>query len=97
MAKENSSGEAKRNEERAKLRESLKPCFMAKGEPCLVTDIDRLLEMVKEFGEEKVPDAAKKFNVSESQIEGWGRILEEFGLIKMHYPPIGKPVLKKLK
>ncbi len=63
----------------------------------LETSVDRLLEMVKRRGRVKVSEAAKSFNVPESTVEEWGKVLEEYGFIKLHYPPIGKPVLKVLK
>jgi len=65
--------------------------------PQLETNIDMLLELVKEKGSVKFSDAAKKFNVPESKIEEWGNILEQYDLVKLHYPPIGMPMLKILK
>lgn len=53
------------------------------------TDIDRLFHWVKERGRVKFSEAAKKFNVSEEQIEEWAEILEDHNLVKLHYP-IGK-------
>ncbi len=66
-------------------------------EPKLETDIDKLLALVKEEGSIKFSKAAKKFNVPESKIEEWGKILEEYKLVKLHYPPIGDPKLEILK
>ncbi len=63
----------------------------------LETNVDRLLEMVKRRGRIKISDAAKSFGVPESTIEEWGKVLEEYGFIKMHYPPLGKPILKVFK
>jgi transposase len=57
------------------------------------TNIDRLYELVKKDGMVKIDYAAKKFKVSEEQIEEWGNILEEHGLVIIHYPPFGGPVL----
>jgi len=62
--------------------------------PHLETDVDRLLNLIKEKGEISISEAAKKFGVEEGKIEEWGKILEEHKLIKMHYPPIGNPLLK---
>jgi len=66
-------------------------------EPKLETDIDKLLALVKEEGSIKFSKAAKKFNVPESRIEEWGKILEDYKLVKLHYPPIGDPKLKMIK
>lgn len=59
------------------------------------TPLDELLELVIDKGSIKLADAAKKFKVKERQIEEWARILEEHELIEVHYPTIGKPVLKR--
>jgi CBS domain-containing protein len=65
--------------------------------PKLETDIDKLLALVKEEGSIKFVEAAKRFSVTESRIEEWGKILEEYKLVRLHYPPIGEPTLKILK
>ncbi len=65
--------------------------------PQLETNIDLLLKLVKEKGSVKFSEATKKFNVSEDKIEEWGKILEEYKLVRLHYPPIGIPLLKILK
>ncbi len=59
------------------------------------TPIDELFGLVMKSGKINVSDAAKKFNVHEARIEEWGKILEDHGLIEMHYPTIGKPELRK--
>lgn len=57
------------------------------------TDIDRLMEFIRERKSVKMAEAAKTLKVSETKIEEWGAILEKSGMITMHYPPIGKPTL----
>lgn len=59
------------------------------------TPIDQLFELVMNSGTVKMADAARKFAVSEEQLEEWAKILEEHGMIEIHYPPIGKPELRK--
>lgn len=59
------------------------------------TPIDKLFELVMNKGNVKIADAARNFAVSEEQLEEWAKILEEHGLIEIHYPPIGKPELRK--
>ncbi|MBN2330778.1 MAG: CBS domain-containing protein [Candidatus Aenigmarchaeota archaeon] len=66
-------------------------------EPKLETDIDKLLVMVKERGSLKFSVAAKEFQVTTDRIEEWGKILEEYKLVKLHYPPIGDPTIKIFK
>jgi len=57
------------------------------------TDVDKLYDIVELKGMINIADAAKKLRVSPEQVEEWGRILEEHKLIRMHYPPVGEPVL----
>jgi hypothetical protein len=59
------------------------------------TPLDELLELVMKRGTVKISEAAKAFRVKESQLEEWARLLEEHELIEIHYPTIGKPILKK--
>ncbi len=63
------------------------------------TDIDKLYELVKSKGIVKTGEASKKFGIESDQVERWGRVLEEHKLVKLHYPPVGEPVLilKKFK
>ncbi|MCK4335991.1 MAG: hypothetical protein KAW40_04690 [Candidatus Aenigmarchaeota archaeon] len=65
----------------------------------LETDVDKLYELIRDKGILKVNDASKKLGIRVEHVERWGRILEEHKLIKLHYPPIGEPVLilKKFK
>ena len=65
----------------------------------LETDIDKLYELVRDRGIVKVGDAAKKLKIDDEQAEEWGRVLEEHNLVRLHYPPVGDPVLilKKFK
>ncbi|UCC91314.1 MAG: hypothetical protein JSV39_03285 [Candidatus Aenigmatarchaeota archaeon] len=63
------------------------------------TDIDKLYEFVRNKGVVKIGEASKKFGIETDKVEGWGRVLEEHKLVKLHYPPVGEPVLilKKFK
>jgi len=69
------------------------------SEEHLKTEVDELYELIKKNGLVKVKTAAKRFKVKRGQIEEWGRILEEYDLAILHYPPFGDPVLilKKFK
>ena len=78
---------AEKKEERVRIKEHLE------------TDIDKLYELVRDRGIVKVGDAAKKLKIDDEQAEEWGRVLEEHNLVRLHYPPVGDPVLilKKFK
>jgi signal-transduction protein with cAMP-binding, CBS, and nucleotidyltransferase domain len=66
-------------------------------EPSIETNIDKLLDLVREEGSIKFKKAAKKFNVSEKRIEEWAETLEEYKLVKLKYPPIGDPKIAIIK
>ena len=59
------------------------------------TSMDALLDLIAQTGSIKIPDAAKNLHVNDRQVEEWAHVLEEHGLIDVHYPTFGKPVLKK--
>ncbi|MBI2076075.1 MAG: hypothetical protein HYT72_02390 [Candidatus Aenigmarchaeota archaeon] len=59
------------------------------------TPIDDLFELVMKNGKIKISDAAKRFGVFEARIEEWAKILENHGLIELHYPAMGKPEMRK--
>ncbi len=61
----------------------------------LKTPVDELYEIIKKTGGIRLDHAAKKFRIPESKVEEWAKILEESGLIEIHYSAIGKPVLAK--
>ena len=65
------------------------------GESETKTPIDDLFELVMKDGRVKITDAAKKFGVFEARIEEWAKILENHGLIEIHYSAMGKPELRK--
>lgn len=67
------------------------------GRATIETRPDRLYRMVTSQGKVTVQDAAKIFGVEEKVIEGWGNILEEHKLLKLHYPAFGKVILSKLE
>jgi predicted transcriptional regulator len=78
----------------------LKKMDLQTEEPKLETSIDTLLSVVKTEGSVKIKDLAKRFKVEPEKIEEWGKILEQYKLARMHYPPIGEPsidVIKKVK
>ncbi len=60
------------------------------------TPIDELFEMISQKGTVSIKYAAARFNVHEAQIEEWAGILQDHGMIEIHYPVFGKPELKKV-
>lgn len=65
------------------------------NEKSVKTSLDQLLELIMEKGSLKMSEASKKLRVKDKQIEEWAHVLEEHGLIEIHYPTVGKPILKK--
>jgi hypothetical protein len=61
----------------------------------ITTSLDSLLDLIAQTSIIKVPEAAKRLHVKDKQVEDWAHVLEEHGLIDIHYPTFGKPVLKK--
>ena len=72
--------------------------LLEKKEPIILeTDVDRLLKIIEEKGSITTDALAGILKVSEDKVEEWGRTLEEHNLIKLEYPPFGKPKLKAVK
>lgn len=96
------SGEEAKSEKGDSPGKKVKPHAKKSGtkvKEVLETDVDKLYELIRDKGILKVNDASKKLGIRVEHVERWGRILEEHKLIKLHYPPIGEPVLilKKFK
>ncbi|MBM3303650.1 MAG: hypothetical protein FJY76_01020 [Candidatus Aenigmarchaeota archaeon] len=60
----------------------------------ITTAIDDMLQMVSDRKAVGVDRLAKALRVPESEIEEWAAMLEEQGLVSMHYPPFGKPEVR---
>ncbi|MBI5061053.1 MAG: hypothetical protein HZB67_01965 [Candidatus Aenigmarchaeota archaeon] len=91
--------ETKKNKEEViknPLAEAKKSKSQTPEEPAsLKTTVDELYDIIVKTKGIRLDHAAKKFHVPEAKIEEWAKILEENGLIEIHYPPIGKPTLMK--
>lgn len=61
------------------------------------TEIDKLLELVKQKRSLRGSEAAKILCIDEDKIEMWGRVLQEHGLLDVHYSPLDGIVLKEKK
>ncbi|MFO8016701.1 MAG: hypothetical protein R6U32_06355 [Candidatus Woesearchaeota archaeon] len=55
------------------------------GETVIRTDVDKLIDLVKEKKEISVDDAAKELGISSKVVESLGDVLEEEGLLHMKY------------
>jgi len=60
----------------------------------ITTAIDDMLQMVSEKKSVSIDRLAKALRVPEPEIEEWAAILEEQGLVSMHYPAFGKPEVR---
>ncbi|MCD6403330.1 MAG: CBS domain-containing protein [Candidatus Aenigmarchaeota archaeon] len=60
------------------------------------TEIDRILDLVKDKPM-RINKIAKKLKKPEEQVEEWVKILEEHGLVKVEYPTIGKPIVRRVE
>ena len=60
------------------------------------TDMDLLLEIVESRSIVRLSDAAKFFKTDMKKIEGWAKILEEHGLLQIHYPTFGEIELRRI-
>lgn len=69
------------------------------AEMIIETPIDKLIKLVREKEKITISEAAKELGVTQTQVEGWIRILEERDFVKLRYPTIGEPIiiLKKIK
>src|SRR3989338_4977078 len=58
------------------------------------TEFDRLYDLVKTQKAIKISYVTKAFKISKKEAEEWARILEEHGLIDLHYPVLSEPELR---
>ncbi len=59
------------------------------------TDIDKVYELVDKRGKVTITEIANGFGISKELAEQWGKILEDHGLIRINYPPLGEVELCK--
>jgi hypothetical protein len=60
----------------------------------IVTEADMLMEILAERGAAPVSLIAHVIGVDEVVIENWARIHEKHGMVQLHYPLLGKPVVE---
>lgn len=78
-----------------KKKSFVKP-VMSAAEPFvnLVTNVDRVYQVVLEKKSVSLNDLAMRFSVSLGKVEEWAKVLDETGLLELHYPVIGKAELR---
>jgi len=71
--------------------------FEDKQKDYIETDLDKLVNFVNQVEVIKLSTAAKLFNISLKKAEEWAKILDGHDLVRLHYPGIGEPELRKWK
>ncbi len=61
------------------------------------TSLDTLYDLIGKKGAIRITDAAKTMHTSAAQVEEWAHVLEAHNLVEIHYPAVGRPVLKVKK
>jgi len=92
----------KKNErkEEEKETEYLKPAKEEKiniDETIIRTEFDKLHELIEKKEKIKLNDIISEFKISKKLAEEWVLILEEEGLVKIHYSPFGDIEIRKWK
>jgi DNA-binding transcriptional ArsR family regulator len=75
-----------------------KPIYKIVGRtPKIETGVDRLLKLVKQKEKITLSEASENLGIPKDTVMSWGEVLEDHGLIDMHYPITGKPSLWKIR
>ena len=83
-----------------KETEYLKPAKEEKiniDETIIRTEFDKLHELIEKKEKIKLNDIISEFKISKKLAEEWVLILEEEGLVKIHYSPFGDIEIRKWK
>ncbi|MFH1721331.1 MAG: hypothetical protein ABH950_01865, partial [Candidatus Altiarchaeota archaeon] len=84
------------DEETEKKRSAVTLTQTKGGSKKVHTKLDLMLSIINKRGVVKMTTLIKELNSTESQIEGWGRILENGGLVVVNIPLMGDPEFKKV-
>ncbi len=79
-----------KKEEEQKIIDFVIPKPRTKAE----TNIDVLLNLLKEKGSLTTGTIAKAFNITKEQALDWGKVLEEHGFVNIEYPAFADPDIK---
>lgn len=71
--------------------------FEDKQKDYIETDLDKLVNFVNQVEAIKLSTVTKLFNISLKKAEEWAKILDSHNIVRLHYPGIGEPELRKWK
>jgi hypothetical protein len=60
------------------------------------TDFDILYNLIQSKGKLKISEVTKMFNIDRKKAEEWVQILEEHSLVKIYYPAMGEPEVRRI-
>ena len=60
----------------------------------ITTEIDDMLRLVLEKKSIRIDALAKRLSVKEDRVQEWARLLEERGLVNVHYHVLGRPEVR---
>lgn len=60
------------------------------------TDFDVLYKLILNKERVKLSEVTKLFKIKKDKAEQWAQILDERGLVKIHYPAMGEPEIRKI-
>jgi hypothetical protein len=63
----------------------------------LTTEVDDMLEIISNKKKISINKLAKQMKVKKSEVKEWTETLENWGIIEIHYPLFGDPVLTMAK
>jgi len=78
-------------------KEKAIPITYKKPSGKLTTEVDDMLEIISQRKNIRINQLAKLMKVKESEVKEWTETLENWGIIEVHYPLFGKPVVTMSK
>ena len=81
--------------EKEKQKPEIKQQIYSTGK-VIETDFDVLYKLVLQKSKMKISEVAKTFKIDKKKAEEWVTILDEHDLIKIHYPAMGEPEIRKI-
>lgn len=78
-------------------REPVRQVSAPHGEVKVLTGVDRLYRLLEVSGSVELGKIPDILGVSLEQVELWIRLLEEQGIVAVHYPPLGGSVVRLVR
>lgn len=93
--REKDAGEAKggKKPRKGRAKEEEIPIIYMKPAGKVTTEVDDMLEIISQKRSIRTDALARMMKAEESEIMEWMETLENFGIVKIHYPLFGKPIL----